>query len=147
MMLVSSECMSAAGGWDESFFLYSEETDFALRARDLGYATTITETSGNARHTDVCIAALGTNCGPGSIDQNFFLTGSVVTVVIKVADAAIQTPAPGRETIDSVSHNGVLMTAATCAAAGDCVVSINLDNKTKIWTIVVTSGTNGYYDF
>jgi GT2 family glycosyltransferase len=26
------------GGWDESFFLFSEETDFALRAGDLGYA-------------------------------------------------------------------------------------------------------------
>jgi hypothetical protein len=39
------------------------------------------------------------------------------------------------------------MTAATCAAAGDCVVSINLDNKTKIWTIVVTAGTNGYFDW
>jgi N-acetylglucosaminyl-diphospho-decaprenol L-rhamnosyltransferase len=39
IMLISSACMNAAAGWDESFFLYSEETDFALRARDLGYAT------------------------------------------------------------------------------------------------------------
>jgi hypothetical protein len=39
------------------------------------------------------------------------------------------------------------MTATTCATAGDCVVSIGLDKKTKIWTIVVTSGSNGYYDF
>jgi N-acetylglucosaminyl-diphospho-decaprenol L-rhamnosyltransferase len=39
IMLISSECMTATAGWDESFFLYSEETDFALRARDLGYAT------------------------------------------------------------------------------------------------------------
>jgi GT2 family glycosyltransferase len=45
VMLVSSECMSAAGGWDESFFLYSEETDFALRARDLGYATMFVPTA------------------------------------------------------------------------------------------------------
>lgn len=36
-LLVSSECHNALGGWDESFFLYSEETDFCLRARDLGY--------------------------------------------------------------------------------------------------------------
>lgn len=114
---------------------------------DLGYATTISETAGNARHTEVCIAALGTNCGAGYVDQNFFVIGSVVTVVIQVADAAIQTPAPGRETITSVSHNDVPMTAATCASAGDCVVSINLDNKTKIWTLVLTSGTNGLYDF
>jgi GT2 family glycosyltransferase len=37
--LISSECLDACGPWDESFFLFSEETEFALRARDLGYAT------------------------------------------------------------------------------------------------------------
>ncbi|NYG07393.1 GT2 family glycosyltransferase [Phycicoccus badiiscoriae] len=37
--LISRECWDACGGWDESFFLYSEETDFGLRARDLGYGT------------------------------------------------------------------------------------------------------------
>jgi GT2 family glycosyltransferase len=38
-MLVSRECWDRLGGWDESFFLYSEETDFALRARDAGLVT------------------------------------------------------------------------------------------------------------
>lgn len=38
-MLISSECSLAAGPWDESFFLYSEETDFCLRARDAGFRT------------------------------------------------------------------------------------------------------------
>lgn len=37
--LVSAECWAACGGWDESFFLYSEETDFDLRARDAGLRT------------------------------------------------------------------------------------------------------------
>jgi N-acetylglucosaminyl-diphospho-decaprenol L-rhamnosyltransferase len=37
-MLVSRECVDAVGPWDESFFLYSEETEFALRARDHGFA-------------------------------------------------------------------------------------------------------------
>jgi GT2 family glycosyltransferase len=37
VMLVSADCLRATDGWDESFFLYSEETDFALRARDLGF--------------------------------------------------------------------------------------------------------------
>jgi GT2 family glycosyltransferase/glycosyltransferase involved in cell wall biosynthesis len=37
-MLVSAPCLEAVGGWDESFFLYSEETDFALRARGAGFA-------------------------------------------------------------------------------------------------------------
>jgi N-acetylglucosaminyl-diphospho-decaprenol L-rhamnosyltransferase len=38
-LLVSSECSERVGEWDESFFLYSEETDFCLRARDLGLLT------------------------------------------------------------------------------------------------------------
>jgi GT2 family glycosyltransferase len=38
-MLISAACARACGPWDESFFLYSEETDFALRAGDLGYGT------------------------------------------------------------------------------------------------------------
>lgn len=37
--LISGDCWRACAPWDESFFLYSEETDFALRARDSGYAT------------------------------------------------------------------------------------------------------------
>ena len=37
-MLISPACRAAVGSWDESFFLYSEETDFALRARDAGFA-------------------------------------------------------------------------------------------------------------
>jgi GT2 family glycosyltransferase len=37
--LISSDCWSACGPWDESFFLFSEETDFDLRARDAGFAT------------------------------------------------------------------------------------------------------------
>jgi N-acetylglucosaminyl-diphospho-decaprenol L-rhamnosyltransferase len=37
--LVSAECFDAVGGFAEDYFLYSEETDFALRARDRGFAT------------------------------------------------------------------------------------------------------------
>jgi GT2 family glycosyltransferase len=36
-MLVTRECADATGPWDESFFLYSEETDFAGRARSAGF--------------------------------------------------------------------------------------------------------------
>jgi len=36
-MLLTRACLDAVGRWDESFFLYSEETDFALRAREAGY--------------------------------------------------------------------------------------------------------------
>jgi len=38
-VLISAECWRQCGPWDESFFLYSEETDFALRARDAGFLT------------------------------------------------------------------------------------------------------------
>jgi GT2 family glycosyltransferase len=36
-VMISSDCWSTCGEWDESFFLYSEETEYALRARDRGY--------------------------------------------------------------------------------------------------------------
>ncbi|MEU3520706.1 glycosyltransferase family 2 protein [Streptomyces sp. NPDC006654] len=45
LMAVSAECLAACGPWDESFFLYSEETEFCLRARDLGYATRLEPTA------------------------------------------------------------------------------------------------------
>jgi N-acetylglucosaminyl-diphospho-decaprenol L-rhamnosyltransferase len=38
-LLMSRACYDALGGWDESYFLYSEETDLSLRARDLGLLT------------------------------------------------------------------------------------------------------------
>lgn len=38
-LLVSRECFEVLHGWDETFFLYSEETDFCLRARDAGLRT------------------------------------------------------------------------------------------------------------
>jgi GT2 family glycosyltransferase len=37
-MLIAASCRQTTGPWDERYFLYSEETDYALRARDLGYA-------------------------------------------------------------------------------------------------------------
>jgi GT2 family glycosyltransferase len=36
-MLVTRSCLDATGPWDETFFLYSEETDFAARARGAGF--------------------------------------------------------------------------------------------------------------
>jgi N-acetylglucosaminyl-diphospho-decaprenol L-rhamnosyltransferase len=39
VLMMSRECLASVGEWDESFFLYSEETDYCLQARDLGLAT------------------------------------------------------------------------------------------------------------
>ena len=36
-VLVSRPCSDALGDWDESFFLFSEETEYMLRARDAGF--------------------------------------------------------------------------------------------------------------
>lgn len=45
-LLVSAEAWRRCGPWDESFFLYSEETDFALRVRDSGLVTRYVPTAG-----------------------------------------------------------------------------------------------------
>ena len=50
-MLVSADCLRSVGEWDESFFLYSEETDFGLRARDVGFATRYVPTA-SATHLE-----------------------------------------------------------------------------------------------
>jgi GT2 family glycosyltransferase len=42
VMMISRACLDEVGPWDESYFLYSEETDFALRARDAGFALRLT---------------------------------------------------------------------------------------------------------
>lgn len=39
VVLMSRDCLDAVRGWDESYFLYSEETDLSLRARDAGFLT------------------------------------------------------------------------------------------------------------
>jgi len=41
IMLIDRACWQACGRWDESFFLYSEETEYALRARDNGFAVVL----------------------------------------------------------------------------------------------------------
>lgn len=37
-VLISATCRARVGAWDESYFLYSEETDYCLRARAEGFA-------------------------------------------------------------------------------------------------------------
>ena len=37
VLLISAACRQAVGDWDESFFLYCEEVDYALRARLVGF--------------------------------------------------------------------------------------------------------------
>lgn len=105
---------------------------------DLGYAVTLTETGNNARQSEVCIAKLGSNC-PGE-DATF--SAPFVTVIFHVADDAL----PNKYKITGISHNGAPPLAeGECSSAGECVLDIYLDPQTKIWTMVVTSESNGSY--
>ncbi len=58
-MMISRQCLREVGHWDASYFLYSEETDFCLRARDLGWATwfeplsVVTHVGGASGRSDV----------------------------------------------------------------------------------------------
>jgi len=51
IMLIDRACWDACGGWDETFFLYSEETEYALRARDRGFPMMYTPHA-HARHLE-----------------------------------------------------------------------------------------------
>ena len=42
VLLCGRACVDAVGDWDESFFLYSEETDWCQRARQAGFAVRYT---------------------------------------------------------------------------------------------------------
>ncbi|HEY0636035.1 MAG TPA: glycosyltransferase family 2 protein [Pseudonocardiaceae bacterium] len=63
-MLISTEASADVGAWDESFLLYSEETDFALRAADRGWqlryqpASVMAHVSGDAFVTNPMLGAL-----------------------------------------------------------------------------------------
>lgn len=46
ILLIDAHCYRSLGGMDESYFLYSEETDFSLRAKDAGWATVYTPSAG-----------------------------------------------------------------------------------------------------
>lgn len=51
IMLIDRACWDATGPWEESFFLYSEETEYALRARDRGFPMVYTPRA-QARHLE-----------------------------------------------------------------------------------------------
>lgn len=46
VLLVSMECYDALAGLDDTYFLYSEETDFSLRAKDAAWSTVYTPAAG-----------------------------------------------------------------------------------------------------
>jgi hypothetical protein len=112
-----------------------------------GLQSTITEppkgSSNYAHESDVCIAAPGEDCGdPSYLPQNF--APATVTLTFTVASDAL----PKNYKITGVSHNGGdPVGEGACDADGFCVLSIDLNHRTKIWTIVVTSETNGFYNW
>ena len=62
-MLITADCRRRVGRWDESFFLYSEETDYALRTRDAGLSvryqpTALATHRGGEAHTSTALFTL-----------------------------------------------------------------------------------------
>jgi GT2 family glycosyltransferase len=62
-LLMAWPAIQSVGPWDESFLLYSEETDFILRAADQGWSTwyepaAVIEHKGGESGTRPCLAAL-----------------------------------------------------------------------------------------
>jgi hypothetical protein len=124
-------------------------------ANNLGLATTLKEEIG--QHPDdpghaalgrsnVCVAALGENCPADAEHAQNFGTEDPLTLVFRIADDAL----PNGEKITVVYHNGNAL--PTCAAsptnADGCTVSIERSGgRVKIWTIVVRSPTNGFYNW
>jgi GT2 family glycosyltransferase len=46
VLLISRDCLTACGPLDESFFLYGEDTEYALRARERGYLACLEPAAG-----------------------------------------------------------------------------------------------------
>ena len=129
-------------------------TSFCLPASFLptgaagGVATTITEPSSSAanyaRHSEVCIAQPGANCPDGAAAT---FGGEFIVFTFRVADGAL----PKGFKITQVFHNSLAQALPDCAVDSTkpdgCVVSIVLDQKTKIWTIVAKAKTNGPWDW
>jgi GT2 family glycosyltransferase len=66
-LVVSASCLRAVGEWDESFFLYSEETDFFRRARDRGWRVRfvpeagVCHDQGGSGRSDALVALMAVN--------------------------------------------------------------------------------------
>jgi hypothetical protein len=112
--------------------------NFSVTETDLGLATTITETAGDAHTSEVCVAALGQNC-PAGTRADFSPTGGVIAFTFLVSADAL----PKNYKITKVFHDTHEVTATTCSQDKECVVSIKLDKKTNVWTIVTTAKSNG----
>jgi N-acetylglucosaminyl-diphospho-decaprenol L-rhamnosyltransferase len=95
-MFVSRECSRAVGEWDESYFFYSEETDFALRARDLGFvlrytpAATAMHEEGEFKQSSALFSRLTLNrvklyrSRHGALASGVFTAGIVLGLVLRL---------------------------------------------------------------
>ncbi|WEO76925.1 glycosyltransferase [Cryobacterium sp. SO2] len=95
-LLISRPCWVAVGPWDESYFLYSEETDFALRARDAGFELRYTPAAvavhfeGDSHESAALFALLSRNrvklfrSRHGRVPSTLFWAGALVGELIRV---------------------------------------------------------------
>lgn len=124
-----------------------------LGSPDLGYASTILESALHQHagghpelgQSDVCVAALGENCG--AMHTPAVWTTGKARHIFRIADAAITT-APKK--ITQVFHNGFLLPRCTDNPnfSQGCLVSIQQpQGNPKIWTVVADAPGNGYWDW
>jgi hypothetical protein len=129
-------------------------------ATDLGLATTILEGvlhpgnpgNPNLETSDVCVAALGANCGAfGQYTPQVFDADHPITVVLRFADGALEK----NQTITRVWHNYDPITnpdplplcGANPVPLNGCLVQApeRSNGKVKFWTAIVKTRTNGWF--
>lgn len=123
-LLISAQTIQDVGPWDESFLLYSEETEFALRAADRGWTlwyepAALVEHIGGESNTNPNLAALLTVNRVRLFRQRHRLMSSAAYHVAMVAGAAIRA-ITGRRTSRAAllalilpSRRGTIMRAIT----------------------------------
>jgi uncharacterized repeat protein (TIGR01451 family) len=143
----------------------SLSTDQALNAKDnpvstslclpSGFAASVSEglqsaiteptkdSPNYAHQSSLCVAQSGEDCdNPAATPHDF--SPDKLTLTFRVAKEAL----PKRYQITGVSHDGGAPVAAgACDSSGFCVLSIHLDKRAKVWTIVVASPTNGHFNW
>lgn len=110
---------------------------------DPGLVATITEgpntgAVGGPHQSEICVPTFGQDCTTNTYTPYPFASAPA-TFVFRVQLE------PG-DKLEIVYHDWVAVPLG-CPSAGDCVQSITVDPKTKIWTVVVQARSNGSWTF
>ena len=82
-MFISRPALDAVGPWDERFFLYSEETDYALRLRDAGFTLRLTRRA-SVTHPGGATRAVPLRARIDTFDElDYFRNGGILHYVLR----------------------------------------------------------------